>query len=345
MPVKRMKDGKQIWRGRIALPNGKRMEKTCPTKKAALEWEIKTKEKMSSILNHGMACGEWLDRRFENCLSRNLGSAGEKKRTFQRFLQDIDPLKPCAQLTQADVIKHLDRIASDISGDRANRTRKHLAEAWRWGAQFLGLSGRNPFLDIEEYHKGYSKPLLVPNLNDFWLLVQSCEFPDQILLRTYFYTAARADELVRFTWDDTRLDENLVRLSSRKGRSGQWRHHWLRIPKDLSSDLTRLRLQSLFCHAEDRVFCDPADGGPIKDYDHWMKRRCSAADIPYFGFKGIRHLVAVELYRAGHPVAEIQRRLRHESPMTTERYLRSLGLEIGASEVIETLGNLEKKVI
>ena len=54
------------------------------------------------------------------------------------------------------------------------------------------------------------------------------------------------------------------------------------------------------------------------------------------------HLVAVELYRAGHPVAEIQRRLRHEPPTTTERYLRSMGLEVGSSEVIDTLGNLEK---
>lgn len=301
------------------------------------------KEKISSILSQGTACGEWLDRRYENCLSRNLGSSDEKKRTFQRFLQDVDPLMPCASLTHADVIKHLDRIACEVSGDRANRTRKHLAEAWKWGVQILGLPGKNPFQDIEDYHKGFSKPLLVPSLDDFWKLVQSCDFLDQVLLRTYFYTAARADELVRIVWDDVRFDENLIRLSSRKGRSGQWRYHWLRIPEELTLDLKKLRLQSCFGRPADRVFCDPDEGVPIKDYDHWMLRRCSAAEVPYFGFKGIRHLVAVELYRAGHPVAEIQRRLRHESPTTTERYLRSLGLEVGAVEVIETLGNLEKK--
>ena len=72
------------------------------------------------------------------------------------------------------------------------------------------------------------------------------------------------------------------------------------------------------------------------------ERMCKAAGVTRFGFKGIRHLVAVELYRAGHPVAEIQRRLRHEAPTTTERYLRSLGLEVGSSEVVETLGSLEK---
>ncbi|NCC62272.1 MAG: site-specific integrase, partial [Verrucomicrobiae bacterium] len=206
-------------------------------------------------------------------------------------------------------IEGLDRIACEVSGDRANRTRKHLAEAWKWGVQFLGLPGKNPFQDIEDYHKGFSKPLLVPCLDDFWKLAQSCDFLDQVLLRTYYYTAARADELVRIVWDDVRFDENLIRLSSRKGRSGQWRYHWLRIPDELTLDLKKLRLQSGFGRPADRVFCDPDEGVPIKDYDHWMLRRCSAAEVPYFGFKGIRHLVAVELYRAGHPVAEIQRRL------------------------------------
>jgi integrase len=111
---------------------------------------------------------------------------------------------------------------------------------------------------------------------------------------------------------------------------------------DLVTYLKKLKLQGKFSEPSDRVSCDQLDGGPIKDYDHWMKRHCAAAGVPYFGFKGIRHLVAVELYRAGHPVTEIQRRLRHESPMTTKRYLRSLGLDVGSAEVIETLGILEK---
>jgi hypothetical protein len=29
-------------------------------------------------------------------------------------------------------------------------------------------------------------------------------------------------------------------------------------------------------------------------------------------------------------------------PLTTERYLRSLGMAVGSSEVVETLGRLEK---
>jgi hypothetical protein len=62
--------------------------------------------------------------------------------------------------------------------------------------------------------------------------------------------------------------------------------------------------QSEFSEPSDRVFCDQEDVGPIKDLDHWMKWMCKAAGVTRVGFKGIRHLVAVELYRAGHPVAE-----------------------------------------
>jgi integrase len=317
-------------------------KKTCTTKKAALEWEVKTRKSVTSVLNHGMACGDWIERRYENYLSRKIGSLNEKKRTYKRFLADIDPMLPCAKLTKEMVVNHLDKIARTISGDRANRTRNHLLEAWRWGIGHLGLPGNNPFAGIEDYSTDKGKHLLVPAIEDFWKLIRACDFPAQVLLRTYYYTAARADELVRFFWQDVNFADDLVKLSTRKGRTGKWRSLWLRVPKDLVTDLKKLKLLSGFSEPSDRVFCDQMDGGPIKDYDHWMKRMCKAAGVSYFGFKGIRHLVAVELYRAGHPGAEIQRRLRHKAPTTTERYLRSLGLEIGSSEVIDTLGNLEK---
>ena len=41
----------------------------------------------------------------------------------------------------------------------------------------------------------------------------------------------------------------------------------------------------------------------------------------------IRHLSASILYSLGYEVAVIQAILRHKSPSTTERYLRSIGLE------------------
>jgi integrase len=46
-----------------------------------------------------------------------------------------------------------------------------------------------------------------------------------------------------------------------------------------------------------------------------------------FGFHAIRHLTASILFAAGEPLWKIQGILRHKNPTTTERYLRTLGLE------------------
>jgi len=49
--------------------------------------------------------------------------------------------------------------------------------------------------------------------------------------------------------------------------------------------------------------------------------------VKRFGFHAIRHLTASQLYKNGYSVGVIQTILRHKSPSTTERYLKSLGLE------------------
>jgi len=54
---------------------------------------------------------------------------------------------------------------------------------------------------------------------------------------------------------------------------------------------------------------------------------CKKAKVEPFGFHGIRHLTASILYHKGHDVSVIQAILRHKNPTTTNRYLRTLGLE------------------
>ena len=58
-----------------------------------------------------------------------------------------------------------------------------------------------------------------------------------------------------------------------------------------------------------------------------MRRLCDKAKVKRFGFHAIRHLTASCLYRQGNSVGVIQAILRHKSPSTTERYLKTLGLE------------------
>jgi integrase len=68
-------------------------------------------------------------------------------------------------------------------------------------------------------------------------------------------------------------------------------------------------------------------GEPFQYRLHFMRRLCKRAKVKPFGFHAIRHLSASILYKLGYDVRTIQAILRHRSSKTTERYLRSLGLE------------------
>jgi len=61
-------------------------------------------------------------------------------------------------------------------------------------------------------------------------------------------------------------------------------------------------------------------------------------------YDAIRHLTASILYELGYEIAMIQSISRHRSPGTTERYLRSVGLE-RVRGALEDLSQGKGKVI
>ena len=75
-----------------------------------------------------------------------------------------------------------------------------------------------------------------------------------------------------------------------------------------------------------------------------MGKLCGRAKVKRFGFHAIRHLSASILYSLGYEVAAIQAILRHKSPNTTERYLKSIGLE-RVREALEDLSREKGKVL
>ena len=80
-------------------------------------------------------------------------------------------------------------------------------------------------------------------------------------------------------------------------------------------------------------------GKPFMYRLQFMRRLCDRAKVKRFGFHGIRHLSVSILYSLGYGVVVIQAILRHKSPKTTERYLKSIGLE----GVRQALGDLSRK--
>lgn len=344
MPTKRKdRHGKEVWYGRITLmmPDGsrRRKERSFPSKRDALDWEAKTAPAVSC---RGITCGEWLDARADDYAARGLESIDEKRLCYRRFFMDISPALPVTALTQKLCMTHLNKQAKKISGHRANRSKRHLIEAWTWGVEVLGLPPKNPFKTIKDYSekKGVK---YVPTESDFWK-VYDAQGDQQIrlMLLVLYYTACRRSEVHRLTWGDVDIAGAKVRIGNRKGRNGSWRWYWVSLPDDAVQALRLWKARSRFTDEEDRVICNQANGEMIEDWHHLMGYLCEDAGVKPFGYHGIRHMVAVKLYRAGHTVSEIQQLLCHESPGTTEIYLRSLGVFQTTERVVETLFSNKK---
>lgn len=106
-----------------------------------------------------------------------------------------------------------------------------------------------------------------------------------------------------------------------------------------------VKSEYVFICLEQNHFCIEYYGGPFKHRQHFMRKHCEKAKVKPFGFHAIRHLSASILYDLGYPVSVIQTILRHKSPNTTERYLKSMGLE-NVREALESLSmdrNPERK--
>lgn len=339
MPIKRMdRRGKLRWYGRITLTlsDGRtaRKEKVFASKKDALEWEA---QKAPVASHRGMTCGEWLDARLDDYVARGLESIEEKRLCFRRFFSDVPPTTPVTKLDQVLCRKHLNNQTGAISGHRANRSRRHLVEAWNWGVEVLGLPPKNPFRAIRDYAEERGVKYVPPE-SDFWRVYD--EQDDQqvrLMLLLLYYTACRRTEVHRMTWGDVDLMGSKVRIGNRKGRNGSWRWYWVSLPDDAAQALRLWKARSAWKQDGDRVICNQQNGEMIPDWHHLMSHLCEAAGVKPFGYHGIRHMVAVKLYRAGHAVSEIQQLLCHESPGTTEIYLRSLGVYQTTEKVVETL--------
>ncbi len=154
------------------------------------------------------------------------------------------------------------------------------------------------------------------------------------MLSAFLYLAARRGEIFRLQWTDVDFSNNRIRLGTRKRRDGTLEYDWLPMNTELKNQLqwwheNRVYKDSpyVFVCDEEYSFCREYCGEPFIMRRHYMHRMCEKAGVTPFGFHAIRHLVASKLYRMGKPLGAIQAILRHKSAGTTERYLKSLGLE------------------
>lgn len=343
MPT-RFKSPKGIqWRGVVQRPGQSPLTKLFgigrKEKQAAVEWEIETKKllkEQQEQMTH-TALPTVLDWANRYCTFSKQNHSPkhfkEQESTFRRFLSATRE-NDLWKITPALVMDYMQKQCTARSGNAANKDKKNLAAAWTYGEKFIDdfPQSRNPFQTVAKFKEEHVIREM-PTEADFWQVVNTAAGQDKVMLLTYFYLAARKDEGFRLKWSDVDFQNEQVRLGTRKTKDGSMRYDWLPMTQALKNALARWKEERpyknewVFTMLDNTPSPNHNPGGPFKVRAHFMKTICRRAGVKQFGFHGIRHLVASIMFHEGRPITDIQRFLRHTSPMTTVRYLRKLGCE------------------
>lgn len=208
------------------------------------------------------------------------------------------------------------------------------------------------FFPVEKHIK------YVPPKNDVLRVIMAAKQEEQDYLWTIALTMGRMGEINRLTWHDVNFKSRCVTLYTRKKKGGDLTPRNVPMPSKLFELLSR-RFKTrdkhkpwVFWHR----YWSRKNGqwieGPYAERKKFMKTLCEKAGVRYFRFHALRHFGASMLDSAKIPIGSIQRILGHESRITTEIYLHSVGegerhamdvLNAGFCEVSHTDSHTDKK--
>jgi integrase len=177
-------------------------------------------------------------------------------------------------------------------------------------------------------------PRYVPPEEDFWKIYAVAEGQDKVMLLAFLHLAARRSEIFRLIWQDIDFINDRIRLGTRKRQDGTFEYDWLPMTKELHKSLRWWwenrpikNEPHVFLCLDDTAFTKEYYGKPFAVRRHFMSRLCEKGEVTPFGFHAVRHLSASILFNDGHDLGVIQAILRHQKPSTTEKYLKSIGVE------------------
>ncbi len=360
MPSLINKRGRKRYIGKVWVDGVKGPDKLFPdasrkSKRAALEWENiereKLRRKLRRTLTDSLTIRKWANDYLtfvQTHLSKK--TYQEKKSVMKRFV-DFDQVSPDMEVENIDRYLCASFLSGQMqarSGNAVNKDRKNMGSAWQWARENIRdwPVGENPFLAVakkpEERHPRY-----VPSEADFWKVYDhvaglSGEEPtdhhiqDRVMLLAYLHLAARRSELFNAKWSDVDFASAKIRLWTRKRKDSSLECDWLPLSDDLKHELklwARIRLGHTTADKE-HIFVSLSDidcsikyyGLPFVQRRHTLRTWCDKVEVKPFGWHAIRHLTASILYRKEYGQSFIQAVLRHKSPTTTARYLRSLGV-------------------
>lgn len=338
-PTKRSPE-RRVWRANKMIRGRSHIKYFFPEKEGslrkahakALAWEVEIERQSSSEKTpKEISLEEW-EKLYLEMAQRNFHkfTYENKKRAFQRAFRHfhVHHVHHVSQIQLRDIEIFLSNLASESGGSVSNKTRQDLAAAWEWGKKNLPDFPRNNKFQKAGKKEYKEKERYVPPEKDFWEVFSHISGQDRIILLTFWYTGARKGEIIRLRREDIDLAQDRIRLWTRKRKNRILEYDWLPMPHEYMREMGEWLREREKQNDTDYVFVQmDSNGKPFRGLWHFMNKICKKANVRPFGFHAIRHLRASALYRDGAPLIVIQQLLRHRNPQTTERYLKSRGMD------------------
>ena len=354
------------WRYDFTLKGIRHTEAWFKTKAKAKEAEARQREKLKKPKMSTPAEQIQIDMDFLELVNKRLDhvKAYNSERHYtdhiylaKRWVKEWGKLK-CSEITPSMIQNFLLQRLRKTSGYTANKELRYLRALFNFAMHpTRDWMDHNPtrgiaFFPVEKQIK------YVPPKNDVLRVIMAAEQEEQDYLWTIALTMGRMSEINRLTWHDVDFNSRCVTLYTRKKKGGNLTPRNVPMPSKLFELLSK-RFEKrdndkpwVFWHR----YWSRKNGqwieGPYAERKKFMKTLCEKAGVRYFRFHALRHFGASMLDLAKIPIGSIQRILGHESRITTEIYLHSVGegerhamdvLDAGFCEVSHTDSHTSKK--
>jgi integrase len=311
------------WTAQVRI-KGKKIQRQHETEQEAVHWEEKKLNELGLLSNQQTVTVSLLELAtkyldfVESKFTRK--TYNEKKLAFRMLLKFVNPHMDASELHKGDVLLHLANQSKTRSGNSANKDRKNLVAAWNWASEYIpGFCFPNPFL-VEQFPE-VRTTRYVPPEDDFWKVYDASESEqDELMLLCYLHLAARKSEIFMLRKEDVDLEQQRIRLATRKRKDGSQHYDWL----PMTDRLFRKFFQFFPTVTGEWVFLNPVTHLPYTSRQKWIPRLCQKAGVKEFGLHGIRHLSASILITNKVSLLDVQTILRHKNLTTTQRYVHRL---------------------
>lgn len=320
--------------------NGKRYTKTWfTTKKEAKQAEAKRKEveqnpaiqMITEAIPTDMEFLDLVNRRLDHIKEYNSDRHYTDNIYFARRWCSFWKEMKCEEITVDMVQAFLLKRKKDVSAVTANKDLRALRSLFSFGikAPRKWISD-NPTLGIEFFPVD-KKEKYVPPKEDVIKVLDAADQATKDYLWTIICTMGRIGEINRLKWSDVNLDAKHLVLYTRKKKGGHLTPRRIPLNQILFTILSK-RFEErdkkkpwVFWHRYWSRNIEDWVEGPYTDRKKIMTTLCAEAGVKYFRYHALRHFGASMLDHDNVPIGTVQRILGHESRLTTEIYLHSIG--------------------